>query len=79
MERNSLDVTVSSVGVPGGSGDNESACSSGDPGSILGLGRSPGEGKGCPLQYFCLEKFMDRGAWRVTVHGLTKSQTRLSD
>ena len=42
-------------------------------------GRSPGEGNGNPLQYSCLENPMDRGAWRVTVHGVTKSQTRLSD
>ena len=44
----------------------------GDPGSIPGLGRSPGEGHGNPLQYSCLEKPMDRGAWRVTAHGVTK-------
>ena len=51
----------------------------GDLGSIPGLGRSPGEGSGYPLQYSCLENSMDRGAWRVTVHGVTKSHTRLSD
>ena len=49
-----LDITCSSVG-------NESACSAGDPGSIPGLGRSPGEGNGNPLQYPCLENLMDRG------------------
>ena len=38
-----------------------------------------GEGNGNPLQYPCLEKSMDRGAWQATVHGVTKSQTRLSD
>ena len=43
----------------------ESACKVGDPGSIPGTGRSPGEGNGNPLQYSCLENFMDRGAWRV--------------
>ena len=75
MERNSLDIPVSPVGFPGGSGGKESACSAGDPGSVPGLGRSPGEGKGYPLQYFCLENFMDRGAWRITVHGVAKSQT----
>ena len=48
----------------------ESACNSGDLGSILGLGRSPGEGKGYPLQYFDLENSMD-----YTVHGFTKSRT----
>ena len=47
-------------------------------GSISGSGRSPGEGNGNPLQYSCLENSMDRGAWRATVHGLAKSQTRLS-
>ena len=41
--------------------------------------RSPGEGNGYPLQYFCLENFMDRGAWWAIVHRVTKSQTRLSD
>ena len=46
-----------------------------DPGSIPGFGRSPGEGHGNPLQYTCLENSMDRGAWRATVHGFTKSQT----
>ena len=46
-------------------------------GSIPGLGRSPGGGHGNPLQYSCLENPMDRGAWRVTVHGVAESQTRL--
>ena len=49
-----------------------------DVGLIPGLGRSPGEGNGKPLLYSCLEIPMDRGAWRATVHGVTKSQTRLS-
>ena len=57
----------------------ESAYSAGDPGLIPGLGRSPGEGNGNPLQYFCLENPMDRGAWQATVHGVTKGQTQLSD
>ena len=56
-----------------------SACNAGDPGSIPGLGRSPGEGNGNPLQYSCLENSMDRGAWRATVHGVAERQTRLSD
>ena len=56
----------------------ESACNSGDLGLIPGSGRSPGEGKGNPLQYSCLENPMDRGAWQATVHGVAKSQTRLS-
>ena len=50
----------------------------GDLGSIPASGRSPGEGNGYPLQHSCLEKSMDRGAWRASVHGITKSQT-LSD
>ena len=57
----------------------ESACNAGDPGSIPGLGRSAGEGNGYPLQYSGLENSMDRGAWQVTVHGVAKSRTQLSD
>ena len=49
-----------------------SAYNEGDLGSIPGLGRSTGEGNGNPLQYSCLENLMDRGAWRATVHGVTK-------
>ena len=51
----------------------------GDTGPILGLGRAPGEENGNPLQYSCLENPLDRGAWQATVHGVTKSWTRLSD
>ena len=65
--------------TPGGSDGKESACNAGDLGSISGSGRSPGGGHGNPLQYFCLENPMDGGAWRATVHEVTKSQTRLSD
>ena len=50
-----------------------------DAGSIPGLGRSPGEGPGNPLQYPCLEKPMDRGDWSATVHAVADSRTRLSD
>ena len=57
----------------------ESACNAGELGSIPGSGRSPEEGNGYPLQYSCLENSMDRGAWRAIVHGVTKSQTQLSD
>ena len=64
---------------PGGSDGKESACNAGDPGLIPGLGRSPGEGNGNPLQYSCLENSMDRGAWQATVHGVAKSQTQLRD
>ena len=58
-----------------GSEGKESAYNSGDRGSITGLGRSPGEGNGNPLQYSCLENSTDRGAWQVTVCGVAKSQT----
>ena len=67
------------MGFPGGSDSKASACNVGDPGSIPGLGRSPGEGNGNPLQYSCLENSMDRGAWLATVHGITKSWTPLSN
>ena len=50
-----------------------------DTGSIPGSRRYPGVGNGNPLQYSCLENYMDRGAWWATVHGVTKSQTWLSD
>ena len=55
----------------------EPTCSSEATGLIPELGRSPGEGHGNPLQYFCLENSMDRGAWQATVHGVAKSQTQL--
>ena len=61
---------------PGGSDGKASAYNAGDPGSIPGSGRSPGEGNGNPLQYSCLENPMEGGA---TVHGVAKSQTRLRD
>ena len=64
---------------PGGSNGKEFACSAGDPGSIPGPGRSPGEGIGNLLQHPCLETFMDGGAWQATVLGITKSWTRATD
>ena len=64
-------------GFPGGSDAKEPACNAGDPGSVPGLGRFPGEGNGNLLQYSCLENSMDRGAWWATVHEVTKSQIRL--
>ena len=70
------------LGFPGGSDGEESSCNAGDIRDkvwILGSGRSPGEGNGNPLQYSCLENPMDRGAWWATVHGVAKSQTRLSN
>ena len=66
-------------GLPSGSDDKESACNAGDPDSIPGSGRSPGEGNGYPLQYSCLENPTYRGAWRATVHRVAKSQTQLSN
>ena len=62
------------LGFPGGSNGKESACSTGDPCLIPGLGRSPGGGNGYPLQYSWLENPMDRGARRATVHGVTRSR-----
>ena len=64
---------------PGGSDGKASANNAGDPGSIPGLGRSPGAGNGNPLQYSCLENPMDGGAWWATIQGVAKSRTRLSD
>ena len=64
---------------PGGSDGKASVYNAGDPGSIPGLGRSPGEGNGNPLQDYCLENPMNRRAWQATVHGVAKSRTRLSD
>ena len=51
----------------------ESACNAGNPGSIPGWEKSPGEGNGYPHQYSCLENSMDRGAWWATVHGIVES------
>ena len=70
-----LIVLKSNLGFPSGSHGKDSASNAGDPGS----GRSSGEGNGNPLQYSCPENFLDRGAWPATVHGVTKSQTQLSD
>ena len=67
------------LGFPGGSEVKASACNAGDPGSIPGLGRSLGEGKGNPLQYSCLENPTDGGAWQAEVYVVTKSWTQLGD
>ena len=67
------------IGLPCGSGGKASVYNAGDPGSSPGLGRFPGEGNGNPLQYYCLENPMDRGAWQAAVYGTAKSRTRLSD
>ena len=65
-------------GFPGGSEVKASACNAGDLSSTPGSGRSPGEVNGKPLQYCCLKNPMDGGAWWAIVHGVAKSQTRLS-
>ena len=66
-------------GFPGGSDGKEPACSAEDLSSVPGLGRSPGEGNGNPLQYSCLENPRERGAWWAAVHWVTKSWTGFSD
>ena len=66
-----------SSGVPGGSVVKNLPANAGDPGSISGSGRSPGERNSNPLQYSCLENPMDRGAWWATVHGVAKSWIQL--
>ena len=80
----SLSILVSSVcmpscGIAGGSDGKASAYNAGDPGSIPRSGRSPEEGNGNLLQCSCLENPMDGGPWWATVHGVAKSQTRLSN
>ena len=70
----------SSGGFPSGASGKEPACQCRrlkDTGSISGLGKYPEEGHGNPLQYFCLENFMDRGAWWTMVYTVTKDQTPL--
>ena len=67
------------MGFPVSSDGKESTCNAGDPGSISGQVRSPGEGNGNPLQYSRLENPMDRGAWWATIHGVTKSWTQFSN
>ena len=62
-----------------GSDGKESVCNARNLGLIPGSGRFPGEGHGNPLQYSCLENSMDRAAWWVTVHGVAKCQTQMSD
>ena len=60
---------------PCGLAGKKSTCNAGDLGLTPRLGRSPGEGKGYLLQYFCLENSMDRGAWQASVHGVPKNRT----
>ena len=75
----SMRLYYNNQGFPGGAEVKASACSVGDLGSIPGSGRSRGEGNGKPLQDSCLENPVDGGVWWATVHGVTKSQTQLSD
>ena len=75
-KRNRL-LTPIFMGFPGGSDSKESACNAGELGLISGLGRSPGEGNGNPLQCSCLKNPMDRGTWWATVNGVSQSRTRL--
>ena len=63
---------VKETDFPHGSVGKESACSAGDLGLIPGLGRSPGERNGNPLQYSCLENLMDGGVWQATIHGVAR-------
>ena len=58
------------MGFLDGSDSKESSHNEGDPGSIPGSGRSPGEGNGNPLQYSCLENPTNEGTWQATVHGV---------
>ena len=66
------------MGFPGGSDSKESVHTLGDTGSILGLGRAPGEGNGNLLQYSYLANPMDRRAWWATVHWVVKSKTQVT-
>ena len=63
------------MGFPGSSDGKESSCNAGDLGSIPGLGRSPGERNGIPVQYSFLENSLKRGAWQAKVHGVAKRWT----
>ena len=74
VDMDSFDFLLLYSAFPGGSDGKASAYNVGDPGSIPGSGRSPGEGNGNLLQYSCLENPMDGGAWLATVHGVTKSR-----
>ena len=78
-KKNLLRLQYNQEDFPCGSDGEESACNAGDPGSAPGSGRASGKRNRNPLRYSCLENPMDRGAWRVTVHRVTKSLTQLSD
>ena len=76
FENGGIVIYVINIGQPHG---KESAGSAGDPSSIPGSGRSPGDGNSYPLQYSCLKNPLDRGTWWAIAHGVTKSWTQLSD
>ena len=73
------ELKITKLTLSGGSDGKQSACNTGGPGSIPGSGRSPRKGNGNPFQYSCLENSMHRWAWWDTVHGVTKSQTQMSN
>ena len=79
MEDIYIHTYIYTLGFPGGTVVKNPPANAGDTGSISGLGKLPGEGNGNRLQYSCLENPMDKRAWQATVHGVTKSQTQLSD
>ena len=74
-----VSIAVYTLGFSGGSDGEESVCNARDLGSVLGLGRYPGEGNSNPPQYSCLGNPLDRGAWWAMVHGVAKSRTQLRD
>ena len=74
---NQENLLLMNIKTPGGSSGKESIYNTGGPDSVLGLGRSPGEGNSNPLQYSCLRNSMDKGAWWTIVHWVSKSQTWL--
>ena len=74
-----LYLNMLTLGFPGSWDGKESACNVGDQDLIPGLEWYPGEGNVSPLQYSCLENYMDGGAWQSSVHGVTKSQIPLTD
>ena len=75
MPETVLGVCICIRGFPGGIVVKNLPANAGDAGSVAGLGRSPGEGNGNPLQYSCLENPTDKEVWRATVHGVPKSRT----
>ena len=74
-----IDIQIYQMDFSGGSVAKNQPTNAGDMGLILGLGRSPGEGNGNPLQYSCLENPMDRGGCQATVQRVMKGRTQLSD